>query len=175
MVLERGAVDKVQHKVQWIKDLAKAEQQMEESGIIDFSAGMNANELLANETIDFLKDLKMAFIETSSAFNDQKSSSLGQVKLYGISKTIADFMLFRNGYKLIFALKSPGVISISFNHIGNSFIPGAQAQESNSNSDHLVAKWGAFGQLIWTFKDQRIQLDYLVRYYFTRFIKESAK
>ena len=33
----------------------------------------------------------------------------------------------------------------------------------------------AFGDLVWTYQEQPVKVDYLVRYYLTRFIRESAK
>ncbi|MBT4761890.1 MAG: hypothetical protein HOO06_09360 [Bdellovibrionaceae bacterium] len=165
-------------KISWIKDLIDAEVKMEESGMVDFSAGFNANEAIKVETVEFIKDLKVLFVEASSAFNQMKTTSSGQIKIYGIAKTIADFMLFRNGYKLIFSIKGPGKLSVSFNHIGNAFIPG-QTIEKNAprqiKEDQLVAEWVAFEELIWKFKDHEIKnLDFLVRYYMTRFVRESV-
>ena len=157
----------------WIRDLIVAEQKMEESGVIDISEDHNAEEILREETLDYIKDLKAGFIESSSAFNELKGSSLGQIKIYGISKTVADFMLFRNGFKLIFSIHSAGRVTISFANQGTSFTPDGVS--SNIHENLLEAKWGAFGQLKWFYKSLPVDLDYLIRYYLTRFIKESAK
>lgn len=162
-------------KYTWVKELVSAEQKMEESGIIDFSAGFDPAATIKEDSIEYLKDLKTSFVESASTFNQLKGTTLGNIKIYGISKTIADFMLFRNGYKLIFSLIEPGKIRVSFNHIGLSFIPGEEAAQNTDNIDQLIAKWGAFGQLQWHFKEQPIKLDYLIRYYMTRFVRESAK
>lgn len=165
-------------KVQWIKDLVLAEQDMEERGLVDFEAGFSPDKELENETIEFLKDLKTTFIESSSAFNQLKASSVGNIKIYGISRTLADFMVFRNGFKLIFSMKRPGLIDIHFNHIGSNFIPGKANEEDvppPTEGQSLKAHWGAFGDLNWTYQGQPIKLDYLVRYYLSRFVRESAK
>lgn len=162
-------------KIQWIRDLVLAEQNMEETGMIDVTAGFDPEKDLENETVEFLHDLKAGFVEASSAFNQMKGSQLGNIKIYGISKTKADFMLFRNGFKLIFSMRHPGQVAIRMNHIGTTFIPGAPAEETNQHEDHLKASWGAFGELQWTFKNQPIKIDYLIRYYMSRFVRESAK
>jgi len=161
-------------KLQWIRDLVLAEQQMEESGVVDFSAGFNPQRDVEASTIEFMNDLKAAFVEGASSFNQLKGSAVGNLKIYGISKTKADFMLFRNGYKLIFALRKPGLVGICFNQIGASLLPG-QEGETGDKEDLLKAAWGAFGELKWTYSDQLINLDYLVRYYLSRFIRESSK
>lgn len=164
-------------KIQWIKDLVLAEQQMEETGMVDFTAGFDPEQNLEEETVDFLRDLKTAFIDSAAAFNQLKGSHLGNIKIYGISKTKADFMLFRNGFKLIFAMKQPGTVAVRFSHIGSTFIPGAAPVEETAVSaeDILKANWGPFGDLTWTFKNQVIRFEYLVRFYLSRFVRESAK
>ena len=166
-------------KLGWIKDLVRAEQKMEESGVVDFTVGFDPHQLLFNETIEFLGGLKTAFIEAASSFNQLKGSTVGRVKIYGISNTHADFMLFRNGFKLIFAMKEPGVIGIRFHYVGAGFVQVPAATDNGlkppSEEDMLTARWGAFGDLVWTYQEQSVKADYLIRYYMTRFIRESAK
>lgn len=163
--------------LQWIKTLVLAEQEMEESGVIDLSSQPDAEKIMEVETHDFLQDIKMAFIETASSFNQFRDSSLGTVKVYGIAKTKADFMLFRNGYKLIFAIRQPGEISVRFQNMGSSFTTAkaAEGHEAPYDETILTAQWGAFGDLKWAYQGHSIQLDSLIRYYFSRFIKESAR
>ncbi len=168
-------------KISWIKELVKAEQQMEESGLVDMSFGFDADKILVHETIQFLLALKTEFVDSSTSFNELKPSAIGRIKIYGIAKTHADFMLFRNGFKMIFSLKAPGQISIRFNFIGTNYIPAQGTQEvaqsaSNIMDEHIVeAKWGAFGELIWTYQNLPVKLEYMVRHYLTLFIKESSK
>ncbi len=166
-------------KLGWIKDLVRAEQQMEESGVVDFSFGFDPQTLLQTESLDFLENLKNAFIESASSFNQLKGSTVGRVKIYGISNTQVDFMLFRNGFKLIFALREPGVISIRFHYVGAGFVQVPAASDNGGKTpgeeDLLIARWGAFGDLVWTYQEQPVKPDYLVRYYLTRFIRESTK
>lgn len=157
--------------IHWIKDLVKAEQKMEETGVIDLTADETSVHVEA-DTIDFLEDLKTCLVEAASAFNQLKGSTLGGVKVYSIAKTRADFMLFRNGFKLIFAMKRPGEIEIYYSTIGS--LPGSIRQQEQPR-ETIQAKWGAFGELKWTFNGQPLKIDYLVRHYMTRFIKESAK
>lgn len=162
-------------KLNWIKELVLAEQQMEEAGVVDMEAGFDPHRQVEEATIDFVGDLKAAFVEAAAAFNQLKGSAQGQVRIYGISKTKADFMLFRNGYKLIFSLRQPGVVTVSHSTAGATYVPGTTRTEDTSPADYLKATWGAFGQLIWTYNDHAINVDYLVRYYMSRFIKDSAR
>ena len=163
-------------KLSWIKDLVRAEQQMEESGMVDFSIGFDPDKHLFTETIHFLEDLKAVFVECATSFNQMKGTNLGRVKIYGISNTHADFMLFRNGFKLIFSMKEAGVIGIKYQYAGSNFVSQQKSDELQmDDEDFLYAKWGPFGDLDWTYQEQPIKIDYLVRYYLTRFIRESSK
>ncbi len=167
-------------KMSWLKELVRAEQEMEESGVVDVSAGFDPETVLAEQSKEFLQVLKDLFIQYTSAFNQMKGVAFGGVKIYGIAKTTTDFMLFRNGYKLIFSLKKPGQVSITFNHQGTSgFVAGTKVSEevieSLMNEDRIEARWGAFGQIIWTHKELEVNQEHLVRYYLSRFVRESAK
>lgn len=164
------------NSMDWIKDLVLAEQKMEEAGVVDLST-TNQEKLLETQTLDFLKQIKNQFIETAAAFNQLKGTNLGSIKIYGISNTKADFMLFRNGFKLIFSMRQPGEIEVYYSLIGSHFLT-AQTTESakaNSERDVLRAEWGAFDELKWAYKGLPLKLERLVQHYFARFIQESAK
>jgi len=167
-------------KLEWVKELVRAEEQMEETGIVDLNIGFDNDRTLTKESLELMQVLKNEFIEAATAFNEMKASALGRIKIYGIAKTQADFMLFRNGFKMIFSLAQPGQISIRFNFMGPGFTaptlqtPGAGAQ-ALMDEHLLTAKKGPFGELQWTFNDQPIRIDSVVRYHLTLFIRESAK
>ena len=164
------------NSIDWIKDLVLAEQQMEEEGVVDLSR-QSPDAVLKEQTLQFMREIKTAMVEAAAAFNQLKSSTTGTVKIYGISNTEADFMLFRNGFKLIFSCRTPGEIEVFYSLIGSHFMtPGAGETESaQQEKDVLRARWGAFGELAWSHRELPIKTDFLVRYYFTRFIRESTK
>ena len=175
-------MDNSSERLDWIRELVKSEERMEETGVIDMSIGFDNEKVMAQETLLFLQQLKDEMIESTNTFNELKTSPLGRIKIYGIAKTQADFMLFRNGYKMIFSMKAPGVISIRFNFLGpNQYVPtpgpnGAQGTAAQLMEEHLItAKRGPFKELQWTFQDQRVNFQAMVRYHITLFIRESAK
>jgi hypothetical protein len=168
-------------KITWIQELVKTEQQMEESGLVDMTFSYDPDKSLSQETIQFLLSIKTECVESCSFFNELKHSALGRIKIYGIAKTHADFMLFRNGFKMIFAIKEPGQITVRFNFIGTNYIPTPGQSENmqqavNVMDEHLIeAKRGAFGEIFWTYQNQPVKIEYMVRHYMTLFIKESTK
>lgn len=162
----------------WIRELVSADEQIEKSVMIDMNLGLDTQRILVNETITYLLRLKTDFAEACAGFNELKPTALGRLKIYGIAKTHADFMLFRNGYKMIFSIKNAGLISIRFHFVGNMAIPQPQQKENVTivmDEQLLEAKWGAFEEVLWTYKGQPFKSEYLVRHYMTTFIKESSR
>jgi hypothetical protein len=168
-------------KLDWVSELVKAEDQMEATGTVDLRLGFESDRYLYEETIKFLNQLKHEFIEAAGAFNQLKSSPLGRIKIYAVAQTQADFMLFRNGYKMIFAMKKPGEISVKFNFLLNAlsetqvYTTQSGATKAPFDENVLTAKRGAFGELIWSFENREVRIAPAVRYYLTLFIRESAK
>lgn len=174
--------ENISEKLFWIKDLVRAEDQMEESGMIDLSLGLDNEQALTRESLRFLGEIKNQIIEATSAFNELKTSPLGRIKVYGIAKTQADFMLFRNGFKMIFSMREPGTISIRFNFMGPNYIPqpiptmNASGATAALMEEHLIqARKGPFQEIVWTFQEHPVSLASMVRYHITLFIRESSK
>lgn len=163
------------NKIKWIKELVLEEEDNQSDSNQDFLFKPFPQRRLEEETLSFLKDLKLAFIEVTSMFNQMKGSTLGNLKIYGISKTKANFMLFRNQLKLNFVMKQPGVIAISLHSIENF-----TSQERTSSqvvpqepTEYLKAQPGAFEEFHWFCRGYTINTDFLVRYYLSRFVRQS--
>lgn len=163
----------------WVRELVAADEQIEKSVMIDMNLGLDTQRILVNESIQFLLQLKNEFAGAAASFNELKPSVLGRIKIYGIAKTHSDFMIFRNGYKMIFSIKAAGVISVRFHFVGNMAIPqpnGSNEKVTIVMDEQLIeSKWGAFEEVIWTFKTQSFKIPFLVRHYLTLFIKDSAR
>ncbi len=170
-------ISKLENK-SWVRELVSADEQLEKSVMIDMNLGLDTQRILVNDSINLLLELKTDFAETAATFNELKPSALGRIKVYGIAKTHADFMLFRNGYKMIFSIKNAGLISMRFHYVGNMAIPQPTQKENVTivmDEELLEAKWGAFEEVMWTYKGLSFKAEYLVRHYMTLFIKESAR
>src|SRR5665213_2494192 len=139
--------------LEWVKDLVEAERRMEESGIIDLSAMPDETRDLKDKTNEFLKVIKENFMDYATAFNNLKNSTVGSVKIYGISNTVADFMLFRNGYKLLFSAIEAGRIGINFQTGSAQFLHSqGQANFAPGHEEFLDAKYGPFGEMTWNYR-----------------------
>jgi len=164
-------------KLDWVRDLVRAEQQLEASDMVDFDIGFDGKRLMEDATHQFLEKLKENFVDYASTFNQMKGVSIGNIKIYGIANTQADFMLFRNGVKLIFSMKQPGVISIRTS-VASGFYAGQSGTDvaSATDEDIIESQWGAFNEVFWTHRKLKIDNpENMVRYYLSRFIRESAR
>ena len=156
----------------WIKDLVRLEQDMEASGQISLPESRPSSEQLTEHTFEFMRQLRTAFTANSAVFNHIKGF-LGSLRIYGIADTKTDFMLFRNGHKLIFSVKDPGLISVCMKF--NDQMLSSKDSGTTEPADFIKGVWGPFNELKWTYNDQIINIDHLIRYYMTVFVKNSVK
>ena len=164
----------------WIEGLALDEINMDESGIVNINGHLNPELLLEESSIAFMNDLRDRFEAYTAKFNEQRSrnNSSATIKLFKISNTVNDFMLFRNSLRLIFARKSFDVISIGFLANGKD-IYGARLsfndQFGSANIHEIRAHIGPFNKITWRFNNEVVDVDALVRHYLTEFIVNSAR
>jgi hypothetical protein len=165
---------------EWIEGLALDEINMDESGIVNINGHLNPELLLEEASITFMNDLRDRFEAYTTKFNEQRARKLSSaaIKLFKISNTVNDFMLFRNSLRLIFARKSFDVISIGFLANGKD-IYGARLsfndQFGSTNIHEVRAHLGPFNKITWRFNNEVVDVDALVRHYLTEFIVNSAR
>ena len=157
----------------WIKDLVRLEQDMEAKGQISLPESDPSREQLAEHTFEFMRHLRTAFTANSAVFNHIKGF-LGSLKIYGIAETKADFMLFRNGHKLIFSIRDPGLISVRMKFSDQLQLLNKK-KSMEEPADFIKGEWGPFNELQWTYNNKKINIDYLIRYYMTVFVKTSVR
>jgi hypothetical protein len=154
----------------WAAELALAERKAEREGYVDFANSYQKQELLKIRTLEFLKALQKAFREQVEIFNLNRKSPSHSIQIYKVSKTAGDFMLFRNGVKLVVSGQKAGRIHFAFNqYLGQIFSP------TQNPSLEIEAEWGPFDQLFWSFKNERVQIQDVVRYFVYEFVNQSFK
>ena len=159
--------------------MALDEINMEESGVINFSEHLNPRRMLEEASIDFMENLKELFEVYTAKFNEFRagSDSTRAIKMFKISNTVNDFMLYRNSLKLVAARRSDDVISIGFlSNSGGAFAARVGNDEEQRKVIHEIrAHIGAFNKIVWKFQGENVDLDALVKHYLTEFIKHSAR
>ena len=164
----------------WIENLAIEELNMEETGIVNFSEHLDPMHMLEASSIEFMEKLKERFDVYLTKFNELRANQDDKtrtIKLFKISNTINDFMLFRNSLKLVVARRSSDVISLGFlSNSGGLFAARLNYQADASQKIHEVkAHVGPFNNIQWKFNGENVDIDSLVRHYLTEFIKHSAR
>lgn len=166
--------------VNWIESLAMEEVNMEESGIIRFNDHLNTQALLEESSLQFMNKLKDRFEFYVSLFNQYRSNrdNSRAIKVFRISNTVNDFILFRNSLKLIVARRAPDVLSIGFLS-NNGGLFAARLANENNQSVHAIheikAHVGPFNNISWRFQGELVETEPLVKYYLTEFIKNSSR
>ncbi|MFC2075099.1 hypothetical protein ACFLRA_02375 [Bdellovibrionota bacterium] len=157
---------------EWIEKLAKDELKMEESGEFDLYGSMDQTRVLESHTHDFLHQLKSLAQDMANRFNGYRGDR-HSIKVFQISGTPSDFIIFRNHLKLVFANTSPGKIKVSFLTVRGGLYEEDLKEGQPKDSDIIFATLGPFNDAVWHYKDHIVTPTSLVRYYITEFIKNS--
>lgn len=165
---------------QWIENLALEEITMEESGVVNFSEHLNPMHMLEASSVEFMENLKEKFEIYLTKFNELRAHQADKtktIKMFKISNTVNDFMLYRNSLKLVVARRSADVISIGFlSNSGGLFAARLNYEQNSTSKIHEIkAHVGAFNNIHWKFQGEDVEVDSLVRHYLTEFIKHSSR
>jgi len=154
----------------WAVELAHAELKMERSGEVDVSAPQQRHEILRSRTNEYLLKLFESFRRDVEVFNEARRSPGQSIHVYRVSNTESDFMLFRNGVKLVVSGAKAGRVVFAFNqYLGQIFGP------NQSPTLELEANFGAFDQLTWAYRGERVQIEDVCRYFLAEFVRQSFR
>ena len=165
---------------QWIENLAFEELNMDESGVVEFNNHLSADLVLEEESIKFMDNLKGLFEFFITRFNECRGGidSGASIKIFKISNTVNDFMLFRNSLRLVFSRKSCDLISIGLLMNGKDlYAPRMPGQQENIpfSCHEISASIGAFNKISWKFQGENVDPNAMVKHYLAEFIKTSAR
>jgi hypothetical protein len=177
--MEQNSLEQSFRNTQWIEGLALEELKMEDSGIVSLDQHLSPIYHLEESSIQIMNRLKDRFEFYIQRFNEYrgKVGSSSQIRIFKISNTVNDFMLFRNSLKLVLARKSCDVISVGFlSNAGGLFSARLSPEIPATNTAHEIkAHVGPFNKVTWRFMGEVVDEDALVRHYITEFIKHSAR
>jgi hypothetical protein len=173
----------------WIHELARAEIHPDAERLLQLGRAYDPHQMVEEATIDFLTELREhfnEFIRTFNAYSDG-GTKFQEMKIYSTAQTAADFMIFRNGVKLIVANTAHGVIQFSFaHHVRGTMsvdgqvhgqVHGAGTQNGlpagssgvNPQTHDLLAQIGPFRETFWTFQGEKVKAEQVAKFYFTEF------
>lgn len=170
----------------WIENLALEELNMDESGIVNFDDHLNPVHSLEESSVNFMNQLRDRFEFYVNRFNEYRGGSQkeAQIKIFKISNTINDFMIFRNSLRLILARKATDLITIGFLSSNGELYCARSTEASRGLTKNLDfgggpheirAHIGPFNKITWRFDGEIVEIDPLVKYYLSEFIRNSAR
>ncbi len=159
----------------WIKRLVRNEAELIRTGTGDLLSHQDHRQVVEEITLEFMEHIKNEFIGSVDSFNSYRGGAHlpNSVKIFNVSNTPTDFILFRNNMKLVISNSALGVINFSFISRHSSY-KGSPVKTQKEGYD-LIAQMFPFNELAWTFHGDRINVECVVRYMFTEFIKSSAQ
>lgn len=163
----------------WVENLAMDEINMDESGVIDLHEHLNPIHFLEESSINLmneLRDLTEYYVGKFNEYRGQQPSS--HIKIFKISNTVNDFMLFRNSLRLIFARKSNDIINIGFISNGKELVAPRLTIDDQIGSmamHEIKAHIGPFHNISWHFQGETFDTKIMIKHYLTEFIKQSAR
>jgi hypothetical protein len=165
----------------WLNELARAEIYPDAEGLLQLERSFDPHQLVEESAIDFLSELREYFNEFVRIFNSysENNTRFQEIKIYSVAQTAADFMLFRNQVKLIFANTSHGVIQTNFSqHVRGTVAVDGQSQTVATGSNpigiqnqELLAQVGPFRDVYWTFQGEKVTPEQVSKFYFAEFAK----
>lgn len=168
-----------QIRTDWIENLALDELNMDESGIVHFDDHLNIDQILEESSLLLMNQIRDLIEVYTTRFNEYRGKNAQglQIKIFKISNTVNDFMLFRNSLKLIFARKANDMITIGFlSNTGGLYAARLNNSGPTLNKAHEIrAHIGPFNKITWRFQGEVLDLDSMARHYLTEFVKNSAR
>jgi hypothetical protein len=166
--------------LRWIEQLAMEEINMDETGIIHMNEHLDPSLMLEESSIDFMNALRDRFEVYVTKFNELRGSTKAgaNIKIFKISNTVNDFMLFRNSLRLVFSRKSNDVICISFLVNGKDmFAPRMSSDDflGTQTAHEIRAHVGPFSNITWRYAGETVNINSLSKHYLSEFIRNSAR
>ena len=177
MTINKGERYILEIQRDWLEKLILEEQAMTEGELLSsdfYGSKASEKEILEEKTFEFLSLIKDAFEKYVVYFNEFKEETeegrKSRLKLYKLSTKKPGFMIYRHGFQMIFYTLVPGEICI---HLTESEKSSQDKNRSKEDEHKLQAQFIAYGQLEWFFNSLRVDLNSMVRYYLTHFIRVS--
>ena len=131
---------------------------------------------IEESTVDELTDLRAYFQEFTRAFNSfsDAGKKFSEIKIFNLTQGAADFMLYRNGVKLIIANTAHGVIQFSYDQHVNASL-ATKTDVNVPQPEEILAQMGAFGAIRWTYRSESVESEQVAKHFFSEFVRTSRE
>ena len=160
----------------WIHDLTRAEISPEAEALYHLNQSGTPEQAIEESTVDYLSDLRAYFQEFVRSFNSfsEAGKKFSEIKIFNLTQGAADFMLYRNGIKLIVANTAHGLIQFSYDQHVNA----SAATKTDLNipqAEEILAQMGAFGTVRWTYRSEKVESDQVSKHFFSEFVRMTRE
>lgn len=155
----------------WIHEIARAESSTEAQMLDSLTQTSGPQQAVEESTVNFLNDLRADFQEYVRVFNSlsEGGKKFAEIKLFNLTQGAADFMLYRNGIKIIIANTAHGVIQFSYN---KHAVAGAGTVGTDvPAAEELLAQMGVFGSVNWICRGEKVDSESVSKYFFAEFVR----
>lgn len=177
-IVETFSMSQTQN-LKWIENLALEEISMEESGIVHLNDHLSPDYFLEESSIRFMDQVRELCDIYVSRFNEYRSHMQhnAQIKVFKISNTVNDFMLFRNSLRLVFSRKALDLVTIGFlTADGKLYAPRINGRSEITQGHHEInAHVGPYNKVTWRFAGEEVTIEAMVKHYMTEFIRSSTR
>jgi len=151
----------------WIENLALEEIGIDDTGIIHLGTLNTPEYTLEESSILLMQQLRDLFETHILHFNRYRGDDAigAHIKIFKISQTINDFMLFRHSLRLLVTRKSHSCIQLAF--LG--------PHHASEHCVELQAHLGPFNTIVWSYQGEAFSLQALTKFFLTEFIIQSIK
>jgi len=160
----------------WIQEIARGETSAEANELDQIAMSAGAQQAVEESTIEFLSDLRADFQDYVRIFNALSDSGkkFNEIKLFNLTQGAVDFMLYRNGMKLVIANTSHGVIQFSYQK-HQATQNGVSAASDIPHAEEILAQVGVFETVQWTCRSERVESEVISKYFFSEFVRMTRE
>lgn len=161
----------------WIHDLSRIEISPEVGSLYQLNHSGSSEQAIEESTVDCLTDLRAYFQEFTRSFNafSDGGQKFSEVKIFNLTQGAADFMLYRNGIKLIVANTAHGVIQFSYDKHMSSGTGTGNLDLNVPQAEEILSQMGAFGVVRWTYRSETVTADQVSKHFFSEYIRASRE
>ncbi|MBC7396335.1 MAG: hypothetical protein H7333_02735 [Bdellovibrionales bacterium] len=155
----------------WIHEIARAEASPEAEALYQINRSSGPAQAIEESTVDFVTDLRGYFQEFVRIFNSLSDAGkkFSEIKIFNLTQGAADFMLYRNGIKLIIANTTQGVIQLAYDRHAISGGPASDLQVPQA--EEILAQLGAFGSVHWMYRSEKVESEQVAKHFFAEFTR----
>ena len=155
----------------WIHEIARAEASPEAEALYQINRSSGPAQAIEESTVDFVTDLRGYFQEYVRILNSLSDGGkkFSEIKIFNLTQGAADFMLYRNGIKLIIANTTQGVIQLAYDRHAISGGPASDLQVPQA--EELLAQLGAFGSVHWMYRSEKVESEQVAKHFFAEFTR----